>query len=247
MADVMWVEETGSTNTDVVNFLRKTPPACPVILFAEKQTAGKGSHGRHWTAPPVSLMFSLGMGFPDLRNAYAVPLLTGYAVADVLRAEGVEASVKWPNDVWIRNAKACGILCETVATPKGNGIVIGIGINLSWGDEHYHPEGYRASAVYDGLSGEKLSERRLLLACQVSAAVMKAVAAFIQSDRLPDWQQWSRYDCLSGKKVSVDNDAGDVWTGMCGGVDRRGFLRIHDGRGWHAISSGTVRIVPQGE
>ena len=57
-------------------------------------------------------------------------LLTGYAVDKALKASGVEAGVKWPNDVIVGDKKVAGILVERIDTPDGPAAVIGVGINV---------------------------------------------------------------------------------------------------------------------
>lgn len=244
-ADVSYVAETGSTNADLLGCLHRESISRPVILFAGKQTAGRGTRGRKWRSAPVCLLFSIGVPLPTMRLAYAVPLITGFSVVEVLRRKGIEASVKWPNDVWFHDAKACGILCETVSGTKNNAVVIGIGLNLSWEGEAYSPSGYPCSAVYDGMGQVDLSAKRMELACKISVAVLEAVQRYSSSGTLPDWRQWSEFDYLVGRLISVSNEAGAVWTGEYGGVDRNGFLRIRVGQEWHTVSSGTVRIVTQ--
>ena len=97
--------------------------------MAEAQTSGRGRMGRRWISPPRrALTFSV-----LLRPAVPagllgwVPLLAGVAVASALqRTAGVDARLKWPNDVLVDGAKIAGILAER----WGNAIVIGTGINV---------------------------------------------------------------------------------------------------------------------
>src|SRR5207247_1734949 len=105
------------------------PPRPPGVLVAEAQTSGRGRMGRRWISPPRrALTFSV-----LLRPAVPagllgwVPLLAGVAVASALqRTAGVDARLKWPNDVLVDGAKIAGILAER----WGNAIVIGTGINV---------------------------------------------------------------------------------------------------------------------
>src|SRR5215468_10429170 len=108
------VGRTGSTNADLLaRALRGEPEG--VVLAAEEQTAGRGRMGRTWVAPPyAALTFSLltRPGVPPARRGW-LPLLAGVAVATaVTELTGVEARLKWPNDVLVGEAKLAGILAE---------------------------------------------------------------------------------------------------------------------------------------
>ena len=103
------------------------------VLVADYQSAGRGRLGRTWTAPPgTSIAMSVLVrpdGVDPARWTW-LPLLTGLAVADGLSgAAGLEARLKWPNDVLVGDRKVCGILAERVETPVGPACVVGMGIN----------------------------------------------------------------------------------------------------------------------
>jgi BirA family transcriptional regulator, biotin operon repressor / biotin---[acetyl-CoA-carboxylase] ligase len=121
---------TGSTNADLLAQAAKGAPEGSV-LAAEAQTAGRGRMGRSWLSPPgAALMFSVLLrptAVPPSRRGW-LPLLAGLAVASAVRGvTGLEAGLKWPNDVLIGGAKLAGILAEQSA----GAIVVGIGLNVS--------------------------------------------------------------------------------------------------------------------
>ncbi|MYW09624.1 biotin--[acetyl-CoA-carboxylase] ligase [Streptomyces sp. SID2563] len=127
------VESTGSTNTDLA--ARAAGLAEGTVLVAEEQTAGRGRLERTWTAPARSgLFFSVYLtpgDVPAERWGW-LPLLTGVAAATGLaRAAGVDMALKWPNDLLVsvdgEERKTGGILAERA----GDGVVIGIGLNVS--------------------------------------------------------------------------------------------------------------------
>src|SRR5262249_34644618 len=126
--EVRVVEETGSTNADLLAEAQAGARE-GLVLVAEAQTAGRGRMGRRWISPPRrSLPFSV-----LLRPAVPagllgwLPLLAGVAVASALeRTAGVDARLKWPNDVLADGAKLAGILAER----WGSAIVVGTGINV---------------------------------------------------------------------------------------------------------------------
>jgi BirA family transcriptional regulator, biotin operon repressor / biotin---[acetyl-CoA-carboxylase] ligase len=131
--------ETGSTNADLAIAARSGTAEPGTVLLTDYQSAGRGRLGRTWTAPPgTSIAMSVLVrpdGVEPARWTW-LPLLTGLAVADGLsRAAGIEAGLKWPNDVLIGDRKVCGILAERVETPDGAACVVGMGINTSLGPE----------------------------------------------------------------------------------------------------------------
>lgn len=127
------VAETGSTNADLLARARSGTDINGAVLAAEHQTAGRGRNGRQWTTPPRSqIAVSVGIdttGVPS--TAWGLlPLATGVAVVDAISAvTGVEAKLKWPNDVLVDTGKLAGILAE-VASPAPT-VVIGTGLNVS--------------------------------------------------------------------------------------------------------------------
>jgi len=126
--EVRVVEETGSTNADLLAKARSGAGE-GLVLVAEAQTSGRGRMGRRWISPPRrALTFSvlLRPAVPGGLLGWA-PLLAGVAVASALeRTAGVDARLKWPNDVLVDGAKIAGILAER----WGNAVVIGTGINV---------------------------------------------------------------------------------------------------------------------
>lgn len=122
------VKETGSTNADLLAKARSGADE-GLVLVAEAQTSGRGRMGRRWISPPRrSLTFSvlLRPAVPAGLLGWA-PLLAGVAVASALqKTAGVDARLKWPNDVLVDGAKIAGILAER----WGNAVVIGTGINV---------------------------------------------------------------------------------------------------------------------
>ncbi len=137
--DAFWsrvdvVTETGSTNADLLATPRDADYPRSVLI-AEHQTGGRGRHARPWVSAPralVTVSAVLDMPGMDLADIGWLPLLAGVAVVDVLRGTaGVDAELKWPNDVLIGGRKVVGILAEVAATAPVPTVVVGIGLNVS--------------------------------------------------------------------------------------------------------------------
>jgi BirA family biotin operon repressor/biotin-[acetyl-CoA-carboxylase] ligase len=139
------LDRVGSTSTELLARLRADPGwADGGLLTAEHQDAGRGRAGHVWTTPPgaaLTLSISVRPGVPRERWGW-LPLLTGLGVARAVRATtGLDAGVKWPNDLlvaaadgtevpgWGRDRKVAGVLAEVA--PDGGTVVLGIGINVA--------------------------------------------------------------------------------------------------------------------
>jgi BirA family transcriptional regulator, biotin operon repressor / biotin---[acetyl-CoA-carboxylase] ligase len=131
--DIRVVAETGSTNEDA---LKQAVDGARegLVIAADYQSAGRGRQGRRWlTSPGAALTFSVLLRpqpAPQAARGW-IPLLAGVAVtAGVRRATGVDARLKWPNDVLASGGKLAGILAEQ----SGEAIVVGVGVNVLGGE-----------------------------------------------------------------------------------------------------------------
>lgn len=99
------------------------------VVVADFQTAGRGQYGRTWQSRPgASLLMSVRLDPPtELRRPVVMTAWAAVCVAEAIFAlTGVQARIKWPNDLLVRGQKVCGILIE-----QGVGLVAGIGLNLN--------------------------------------------------------------------------------------------------------------------
>jgi BirA family biotin operon repressor/biotin-[acetyl-CoA-carboxylase] ligase len=105
-----------------------------LVVLAERQRRGRGRQGRTWQAAAgeAVLLSTLLLGEPDSLCREAVPIAAGVAVAEAVDsfAPG-SADLKWPNDVLIDGAKLAGVLVEHRGVDGRQGVVIGIGLNVS--------------------------------------------------------------------------------------------------------------------
>lgn len=126
---------TASTNDDLLEELRSGAPNGRVLI-ADQQMGGRGRVGHSWHSPAgVNLYMSvlLRPRLDDVAALTPLALVAGLAVAESIRAStGVDAKVKWPNDVLIGRRKVAGILMEAAESRSGGpALVIGIGLNVN--------------------------------------------------------------------------------------------------------------------
>ena len=124
------------------------------IIIAEEQRKGRGRLGRAWIAPRGGIWFSLILK-PKLSLSYItlLPLTIGLGVADALKSFGLDAKLKWPNDVMIKDKKVAGILLDVSSEIDAiNYAIIGIGINANVDIDYL--KGLRATSIKHELGYE---------------------------------------------------------------------------------------------
>jgi BirA family biotin operon repressor/biotin-[acetyl-CoA-carboxylase] ligase len=214
--------ETASTNAVVAERARAGEPA-GLVVVAEAQTAGRGRLDRSWVSPPrAGLTFSVLLR-PDLpaQQWPWLPLWTGLAVAKALRDRaGVDAVLKWPNDVLVDGRKVCGVLAEV---PQPGAVVLGIGLNVTTAQEELpHPQ-----ATSLKLAGARTTDRDTVL-----RAVLRALTTVLAD---PDAARRDYRELCStlGRQVRVELPAGAEAVGAAEAVDEDGRLVV-DGTAYGA-------------
>lgn len=125
-----WQYCPGSTNRQLWHLLEQGAPA-GVVLVATTQSAGKGQWKRKWQSPPGGVYLSLGLkpDIPVSLSAY-LTLASSWGLVASLRNLGIDAWVKWPNDVVVNGRKLAGVLIETrLEAGLIPDVVIGVGLN----------------------------------------------------------------------------------------------------------------------
>src|SRR5438067_7450290 len=125
---VLVYDRVDSTSTRAAA-LAVDPANDGVVILADEQTAGRGQYGRTWTCPggagvPMSVLL---FPPPALRRPAVLTAWAAVSVCEVIRqTAGLQARIKWPNDVLIQGRKVSGILIE-----QSRGTVAGIGLNVN--------------------------------------------------------------------------------------------------------------------
>ena len=125
---VLVFDQVGSTNTQAAA-LAENQGNDGIVLLADEQTAGRGQHGRSWTCPAgVGVLLSVLIFPPErLRRPVILAAWAANSVCETIgQSTGLQARIKWPNDVLVRGRKVCGILIE-----QARGTVVGIGLNVN--------------------------------------------------------------------------------------------------------------------
>ena len=141
--EILFFPEVDSTNTKAREHSLKGAGE-GVVILAESQSKGKGRLGRQWQSPPGVNLYASIILRPSISPAVAqqITLLAGMAGANALaRATGLDARIKWPNDIFVHGKKVAGILSEMEAEGlRTRFIVLGVGVNVNWEKEDVPPE-----------------------------------------------------------------------------------------------------------
>jgi BirA family transcriptional regulator, biotin operon repressor / biotin---[acetyl-CoA-carboxylase] ligase len=153
------------------------------LLLAEEQTAGRGRRGRTFHSPAgQNLYFTLVLRL-SLDALRALPVVLPVALARALCAEGVDARIKWPNDIWVGELKLSGMLIDSEVGPEGAVAFPGIGINVN-GDPGQNPELAGIATSLKQQLGRSVDRERLLaricneLESMVAAPMSEAIAGY---------------------------------------------------------------------
>jgi BirA family biotin operon repressor/biotin-[acetyl-CoA-carboxylase] ligase len=115
------VRSIGSTNTFLKENYTKYPDR--TIIWADVQTNGRGRYNRVWESNDDYIFSIL------FKENYSNEIIAPLAVVRALKSIGIDAKIKWPNDIYLNNKKLCGMLIESIYSSKHEATIVGIGIN----------------------------------------------------------------------------------------------------------------------
>ncbi|MFH0872631.1 MAG: biotin--[acetyl-CoA-carboxylase] ligase [bacterium] len=130
---LLHLEEVASTSDLAAQMAEEGAPE-GVVVVAERQTRGRGKHGRRWESPAGGLWTSIILRPPHpSSHAPIFTMMGAVASVEAIRATtGMKACVHWPNDLFLQGKKVGGILCEMRGTGRRiRYLIMGIGINVN--------------------------------------------------------------------------------------------------------------------
>ena len=239
--------ETASTNDDA-RALARGGAAEGTVVLASRQTAGRGRLGRTWTSPQGGAYLSAVLR-PAVAPSEVAPLslVVGLGLARGLELLGVDARLKWPNDVQLSGRKLAGVLLEMAAeADRVDWVVAGIGLNV-------RPPADAADAGNRGDAGDAGRVAYLsdavpgVLIAEAAAAVLDGVASayteWVTGGFAPLRDEYDARSVLTGCSVVVSDLSGTVRaSGDVVGVDEGGRLLLAGTDGVHAVAAGEVTL-----
>jgi BirA family biotin operon repressor/biotin-[acetyl-CoA-carboxylase] ligase len=239
------LDEAPSTNAVAVERAHAGAPE-GLVVVADHQTAGRGRLDRSWETPPgTAITFSLLLRpTAPTRSWPWLPLLTGYAVDKALKARGLDAGVKWPNDVLIGDRKVAGILVERIETPDGPAAVVGVGLNVSMTEDELPVPQATSLSIETGTEADRTE-----VLFEVLASIRESYDAWQAGGDLNGMRLLESYTkaCVTvGQDVRVDLPDGSVLEGRATGIDPTGQLVVSTGGAERHVGAGDVVHVRRG-
>ncbi len=226
--DIKHFEETESTNIIAREIAGSSDEG--TVVIAESQTAGRGRLGRKWISPTGGIWLSIIIK-PKIQPSYAprITFLAGVSVAKAIRSYGIQAKIKWPNDVLIDGKKVCGILTEVGAEiDMIDYCIVGIGIDANVDIESFPEEIREGSTSLKKELGREIDRvefvQKLLLEFE------GLYLTFQKEGFLPILEEWRNMSATIGEWVKITTQTSTIY-GEAIGVDGEGALILETGEG----------------
>ncbi len=248
---VRYFAEIDSTNSaacrDLTSGQIDDADRLPRLYLADRQTGGRGRHGRSWVADQGTLTFSVlyGVGEDEQWELSAGPLValaTGVAIARTIEylAAPVSAKIKWPNDVHVAGGKVAGVLVESVANHSDR-LIVGIGLNVATQLNRFSESiAQPARSITDISRGP--SDRYAWLTEIVNQ--MGHTYRLIRTDPELLIDEMRCRCLLAGTAVQYQMGAATI-SGSCVGIDPTGALLVQTDAGVRPIHCGEVTQIRQ--
>lgn len=235
-----YVPETGSTNTDLLDRIKQVGLKSIIVRRALKQTKGRGTRGRSWCGGINCLTFSVAIPIgKDLQKVNGMSLVVGTKIVMTLRKMGVEAEIKWPNDILLNGRKLAGVLIEIAKAPDQTyGLVVGVGINL---ENPNTQTSYGHASLSEALSSSDLKDVQYLLNVFVNS-VIDAVIEVYEIGLKRTQELWNTIAAYNNESVYIFEEDHPVYDGIIEGIDERGALLVRSSIGIKRLISGTISI-----
>lgn len=241
-AQVHFYRTTSSTNLLAKQAGEEDAPH-GALFVADAQTAGRGRRGRSWQSPPGANIYFTILLRPQFapEQASMLTLVMAHSVAAAIhRLTGLEAGIKWPNDVLLDGKKVCGILTEmSVEREYIHYVVCGVGINVA---PQEFPEDIREHATsVEMIYGKTISKGELLQ--YVMEELERDYDAFVAAGNLAPLQESYNSRLVNRcRRVRVMDPKGE-WEGTARGINERGELLVENDEGSvTAVYAGEVSV-----
>jgi BirA family biotin operon repressor/biotin-[acetyl-CoA-carboxylase] ligase len=224
--EFVYLDSTTSTNdfARLVSAERDYPHG--IVIVADTQSHGRGRLGRKWVSPAgVNLYFTIiVVPAKQMEDPHLTGLAAAVAAAEGIReVSGLDASIKWPNDIMIKGRKTGGVLIETSIRKGRLYMFVGIGLNINM-SESILPQDIRPLATSLMIeSGQSFDRLELLLEVLRCFDILYELLVQEGAERL--MMKWKRMNCTLGRQISVRTDK-KVLNGTASGITRRGELII---------------------
>jgi BirA family transcriptional regulator, biotin operon repressor / biotin---[acetyl-CoA-carboxylase] ligase len=247
------VDQSPSTNEDLMVRWRAGELWEPIARKAITQTSGKGRLGRTWVShAQQALTFSVAYPFKKsiaelsgLSLACGLAVIKGISQASGMSEEDLKNSglgLKWPNDIFLHDKKLAGMLLEggQLDASQATWIVIGIGINLT-ADEDLENSIKRPIASLDQISQIKSMDADVLWLA-ILKELAETIEVFEQHSFVKFQEAWNSWDIYKNQNCTIVQNEQIQFEGLERGVDAEGHLLIESENKLQKIISGDVSL-----
>ncbi len=216
-------------------------PGVGRICVSEHQTQGRGRKGRKWISPfGANLYFSLGLKLPlGLSALGGLSLAVGIGLTKFLNQHcNQQVSLKWPNDILVKDKKMAGILVEASGDSNDSSF-LNIGIGINWDMQAHAEEIDQPWINLKSILQTRLDRNQILamILLQLDKILTRYIEQGFDSFR-HDWPSQSAY---YGKSVVIHTHIGQV-TGVEVGIDKNGAIKLKNNDGEKSFFSGEVSL-----
>ena len=236
--DIYYKGEIDSTNNQAKVLAREGAKEGHLII-AEHQSQGKGRLGRSWQSPAGTGIWMSLILRPHILPKYAsqLTLIAGLSMCEVIQEiTGLEAKIKWPNDIVVNGKKVCGILTEMSAEMESiNYIILGIGVNVNMA---YFPEElpYASSLA---IEGKKEYSRKAIIKAFLEKFEIDYKVYKKQPDLTPIMERYEKNCITLNRRVKLLVSHEEV-IAKATGISNEGELLV-------TLEDGTMKVVSSGE
>lgn len=213
------------------------------VIISEEQTEGKGRLGREWNSSKGKGLWMSWIMKPNIlpHEAPPITLVASLAVAAAIEnVTGIQADIKWPNDLLIKGKKFGGILTELQSTPDQiEAIIMGIGLNINHDFEDFSPDLQSIATSVAIEKGEKVERAQII--AEIANQLEASISLFEQQGFLAFKDRWESQSSMIGKPVSARTIRESI-EGVAVGINEYGALLVATSTGIRPLFSGDVTL-----
>ncbi|WP_047152596.1 biotin--[acetyl-CoA-carboxylase] ligase [Aneurinibacillus tyrosinisolvens] len=202
------------------------------LVVADQQLGGKGRLGRVWHSPAGKNIYMSLLLRPvlELQKCPQLTLLTAVAIVETVRDVcGIQADIKWPNDILLDGKKICGILTELNAeSDRINWLIIGMGINVNAELDDFAADVQKIATSLRIVNGAPL--RRVSLIQGILRRLEHLYEQYVREGFEPIKELWEAHAITIGKRVTIRTLQGSL-AGFAEGIDDAGVLLVRQDDG----------------
>ena len=200
-----------------------------LVVSANKQTSGRGRHGRNWHTPEGNI--ALSISYEAKADGPPISLITSIIVTNALSESLNEEhiKIKWPNDIVFRRKKVAGILVEKEKSNDLSKIIVGIGINLELGE--------KKESWWGDFSEFKLKNLR----DEIINKILKGFEDYLERG-IDSWLETWESKCMHlNKKIVFIKEEKEI-EGVCKGITNQGHIKLDFNNKMQEFESGEISI-----